>query len=528
VTNEAADVVVERRRGLPIVWVIPLLAAAIGAWLAYTSWARKGPVITLTFQAAGGLAPGTTPIKYRDVELGVVKSVDLSPDLSQVVVTAQMKKSATEHLNEGTQFWIESVQLSASGVSGLSTLLSGVYIGMLPGEGKPARHFTGLEQAPVLTVNRPGHRFFLRADRLGSVSAGSPIYFRGIAAGQVLGSSLDKDGQGVTITAFVYAPYDRLVRDQSRFWNASGIDMSVGTSGLTVRTESLAAIVEGGIAFDTPVTASGGEPSADGTTFELYQSFESIQEAQYTVKTPYLLLFQDTVGGLSPGAAVVFRGIQVGVVKNVQLEVDAVNRTVRLPVLIDMEPQRFSIVGLPEHFEPQQVMARFVAQGLRAQLHSANLLTGAQEVTLEFFPKSAPAELSYSNGIAVIPTVPSETVQLMNKAEAFVDNLSKAPIAQLITDLRTTVDDLNGVLGSKAVKQGVGPLLDDARALLAHADSTLESANGVIGPDSALRYDLANTLEELTKMSRSLRSLADYLERNPNALIFGKGRSGGK
>jgi paraquat-inducible protein B len=196
VTNEAADVVVERRRGLPIVWVIPLLAAAIGAWLAYTSWARKGPVITLTFQAAGGLAPGTTPIKYRDVELGVVKSVDLSPDLSQVVVTAQMKKSATEHLNEGTQFWIESVQLSASGVSGLSTLLSGVYIGMLPGEGKPARHFTGLEQAPVLTVNRPGHRFFLRADRLGSVSAGSPIYFRGIAAGQVLGSSLDKDGQG--------------------------------------------------------------------------------------------------------------------------------------------------------------------------------------------------------------------------------------------------------------------------------------------------------------------------------------------
>jgi paraquat-inducible protein B len=527
-TDDVSHVDVEQRRGIPLVWAIPLLAAAIGAWLAYTTWSRKGPAITITFEAAQGLQPGTSPIKYRDVEMGVVKSVDLSDDLSHVVVTAEMKKSATSHLREGTQFWIESVRLSASGVSGLGTLLSGVYIGMSPGEGKPARRFTGLEEAPVLQVNQPGHKFQLRAERLGSLAAGSPIYFRGIPAGEVLGYDLDSDGSGVSIYAFVHAPYDALVRDQSRFWNASGIDMSVGTGGLTVRTESLAAIIEGGIAFDTPVSASAGEPSKEGATFALYPSFESIKEAQFTIKNPYLLYFQETVGGLAPGAAVVCRGIQVGVVESVRLEVDATTHTIRIPVGIAMEPQRFTIVGLPAGSVPQEQMARFVQQGLRAQLRSANLITGAQEIALEFFPTAAPAELTWVAGRAVIPTIPSETTQLMDKATAFIDNLSKAQISQLVGDLRTTVQDLNRVVGSKSVQEGVGPLLDDARAMVAQADATLKSADGVIGPDSALRYDMANLFQELTRMSRSLRTLADYLERNPNALIFGKGRSGDK
>ena len=524
-TDDGSHVIVEQRRGLPLVWVIPLLAAAIGAWLAYTTWSRKGPTITLTFQAAQGLQPGTSPIKYRDVEMGVVKTVDLSEDLSHVVVTAEMKKSATEHLREGTQFWIESVRLSASGVSGLGTLLSGVYIGMSPGPGKPTRHFTGREQAPVLAVNQPGRKFTLRAEKLGSLSAGSPIYFRGIPAGEVLGYDLDPGGQGVSIYAFVRSPYDALVRDQSHFWNASGIDMSVGTSGLTVRTESLAAIVEGGIAFDTPVTASAGEPSKAGTTFGLFPSFESIRESQFTTRVPFLIYFEGTVGGLAPGAPVNFRGIQVGEVKSVRLQIDATTYAVHIPVLIDIEPQRIEMVGgTMEPLVHQEHMAKFVDLGMRAQLRSGNLLTGSQVVALDFFPKAAPAHLTYAGEYAVIPAVPSATTELMDKAQAFIDNLSKAPIAQLVTDLRTTVDDVNRLVGSKSLQEGVGPLLDGARATLAQADATLKSADGVIGPDSALRYDMANLFQELTKMSRSLRTLADYLERNPNALIFGKGK----
>jgi paraquat-inducible protein B len=527
-TDDVSHVVVERRRGLPVVWVIPLLAAAIGAWLAYTTWSRKGPTITLTFQAAQGLQPGTSPIKYRDVEMGVVKTVDLSDDLSHVVVTAEMKKSAEDHLREGTQFWIESVRLSASGVSGLGTLLSGVYIGMAPGTGKATRRFTGLEQAPVLEVNQPGRKFQLRAEKLGSLAAGSPIYFRGIPAGEVLGYDLDPDGQGVNIYAFVRAPYDVLVRGESRFWNASGIDMSVGANGLTVHTESLAAIVEGGIAFDTPVSASAGEPSKEGATFGLYRSFESIKEAQFTTRVPFLVYFQGTVGGLAPGAPVNFRGIQVGEVKSVRLEIDANTYAVRLPVVVDIEPQRIDVVGSMEPLAHQEHMAKFVDLGLRAQLRSGNLLTGSQVVALDFFPKAPPAQLTYADGLAVIPAVPSTTTELMDKATAFIDNLSKAPIAQLITDLRTTVDDVNRLVGSKALQEGVGPLMDGARAMLTQADATLKSADGVIGPDSALRYDMANLFQELTRMSRSLRTLADYLERNPNALIFGKGNSGDK
>jgi len=527
-TDDVSHVVVERRRGLPIIWVIPLLAAAIGAWLAYTSWSRKGPTITLTFQAAQGLQPGTSPIKYRDVEMGVVKTVDLSDDLEHVIVTAEMKQSARDHLREGTRFWVESVRLTASGVSGLSTLLSGVYIGMAPGPGKPTTHFTGLEQAPVLQINQPGRSFQLRATKLGSLAAGSPIYFRGIPAGEVLGYDLDRDGQGVTVYVFVRSPYDALVRDQSHFWNASGIDVSVGTNGLTVRTESLAAIVEGGIAFDTPVAASTGEPSKEGATFGLFPSFESIKEMQFTTRVPFLIYFDGTVGGLAKGAAVNFRGIQVGEVRDVHLEIDAATYSVRIPVLIDIEPQRIDVVGSMQPLAHQEHMAKFVELGMRAQLRSGNLLTGSQVVALDFFPKAPPAHLTYVGDYAVIPAVPSATAELMDKATAFIDNLSKAPIEQLVTDLRTTVDNVNRLVGSKSLQDGVGPLLDGARATLAQADATLKSADGVIGPDSALRYDMANLFQELTRMSRSLRTLADYLERNPNALIFGKGSSGGK
>ncbi len=242
-TDQGAPTLAEAqttKRRFSLIWLIPIVAAIAGAFLVYRTFSERGPMIFIVLQAAAGIEPGKTPIRYRDVQLGVVEKLTLSDNFKQVLVTARMEKSAEPALREGTQFWVESARITAGGVSGLSTLLSGSYIGMRPGEGEPTRHFVALDTPPVYQVDMPGKTYTLRAERLGSVSAGSPIYFRGLQVGGVLGYKLDDDGNNVSIFAFVRAPFDSFVRDDTHFWNASGIDVKLSGAGVEVHTESLA------------------------------------------------------------------------------------------------------------------------------------------------------------------------------------------------------------------------------------------------------------------------------------------------
>ena len=272
----------------------------------------------------------------------------LSDDLQHVVVTARMEKAAEKELREGTQFWIESARITAGGVSGLGTLLSGAYIGMRPGPGKPTRHFVALETPPVYQVDVPGKRLTLQAEKLGSVSPGSPIYFRGIEVGGVLGYQLDENGKDVSIFAFVRAPYDAFVRRDSRFWNASGIDVSLTGAGVNVRTEFVAGHPHGRHRLRHAGRAQAPARSPRTTPpFPLFASYDAIQQAQYTVKMPFVLYFEGSVSGLEPGAPVVSHGIKLGEVTDVHLETDPIKLTVRIPVTISLEPQRWTIKGEP-------------------------------------------------------------------------------------------------------------------------------------------------------------------------------------
>jgi paraquat-inducible protein B len=535
---ELPQAAVGGKRRFSLVWLIPIVAAIAGAWLVYTTFAERGPTITITFQFASGLEPGKTPIKYRDVQLGLVESVTLSDDLQHVLVTARMEKTAEKELREGTQFWIESARITAGGVSGLGTLLSGAYIGMRPGPGQPTRNFVALETPPVYQVDVPGKRFTLHAQRLGSVSSGSPIFFRGIEVGGVLGYQLDENGNDVSIFGFVRAPYDAFIRQGSRFWNASGIDVSLTAAGAHVRTESLQAILVGGIAFDTPVSASASPLAEDNATFPLFASYDAIQQAQYTLKVPFRMYFEGSLSGLEVGAPVVSRGIKVGEVTDVHLETDPVTLQIRVPVTISLEPQRWAVKGSSRAASPEEMMqrtAKAVGAGLRGQLQSGNLLTGQRIVALQIFPDATKAALTYEDGVPVIPTVPSDIQAVTDKVNAFLDKLDKAPVAELVADLRDTVQQADRLLASPSVKQGVEgfrevkPLLeslkrtsDEAHATLQRATITMRWAGEVMGPDSAVRYDLARLLKELTTTARSLRTLADFLEKNPNALILGK------
>lgn len=529
---------VQRRRRFSLVWLIPIVAAIAGIWLVYTTFSNRGPLITITFPTASGIEAGKTKIKYRSVDLGTVESLSLSDDLAKVIVTARMEKSVRGELRSGTQFWVESARISAAGVSGLSTLLSGVYIGMRPGPGEEQFHFAGLESPPLYQVNIPGKNFILHASRLGSVSQGSSIYFRGIEVGGILGYSLAEDGKDVTMYAFVRAPYDQLVRQNSNFWNASGIDVSLGAAGVSVRTESLESVLSGGVAFDTPLEETASEAAIDGASYPLFDSFDAISQAKYTVKIPFVLYFEGSVAGLEVGAPVLSFGLKMGEVTSVRLEVDPTATKVKIPVTIALEPQRWlppEAVERMTHAMLQERMSLWIKNGLRGQLQSGNLLTGQQVIALQVFPKAPPAALTYVDGKPVIPTVPSEVEALTNKVSAFLDKLDKAPITELVTDARNTVQQAGKVMGSPGLQKGVdglkdvGPLLDSlkrtsdsANTTLADAQTTVQSANAMLGPDAPIRYNLDRLLKELTNTARSMRTLADFLERNPDALLLGK------
>lgn len=532
-----ATVDAQSKRRVSLVWLIPIVAAVAGAWLVWTTFAARGPTITVEIENASGIEPGKTPIKYRDVQVGVVETVSLGEDLQNVLVTARMHKDVTDALREGTAFWVESARITAAGISGLGTILSGSYIVMRPGPGEPERHFVALETPPVYQVDVPGKRFVLQAQDLGSISGGSPIYFRGIVVGSVLGHELAADGDGVSIFAFVRSPYDSLVRAESRFWNASGINLALTASGVTVHTESLQTIIAGGIAFETPIEASASPVAANNATFPLFASQQAIAQAQYTIKVPFLMYFDESVAGLEAGAPVLLRGIKMGEVTDVRLVTNPKLDSARILVKAYVEPQRWMVEGDPEVSvkELLQRLPKNIAAGLRGKLDSGNLLTGSKVVTLVTASGAPPVELTYENGLPVLPTVPSDIVALTEKVNAFLKKLDDAPVTELITELRDVVQNVDQLLASQSIREGVDglkevkPLLaslrrtsDSARQTLDRADQTLSSAGDTLGPDSALRYDLARLLKELSGTARSLRVLADFLQNNPNALILGK------
>ncbi len=285
-----ATVVPKKRQRISIVWLVPIIAAVVAIGIAVQRIMSEGPTITIVFKGAEGVEAGKTFIKYKDVNIGQVTAVKLSQDHSKVEVTAKIDKSAAALMVEDAKFWVVEPRVTLSGVSGLGTLLSGNFIGFEVGKSdKEQRRFTGLEVPPIITSGQPGRQFVLKGDDLGSLGIGSPIYYRRIQAGQVIAYDLGSDGKQVDIKIFVNSPYDRYVNSGTRFWNASGIDVSVGAGGLDVRTQSLVAVLAGGLAFDTPPIAVKAEPVAANTVFTLYADQTTAMKQPDTIAAHYVL-----------------------------------------------------------------------------------------------------------------------------------------------------------------------------------------------------------------------------------------------
>lgn len=545
------DVVVqERRRRLSFVWIIPIVALLIGGWLAYTTISEEGPTITIDFKTADGLEAGKTKVKFKDVDIGQVESVAFKPDLSGVVVTATLSKEVSKHLTDATRFWVVRPRFGAGGVSGLGTLVSGAYVEMDPGgEGESKRKFVGLEVPPLVRADSRGKEFDLKAEKLGTFSYGAPIYYHGFKAGQVLGFELGEDKKSVSVHIFINEPYDAFVYEHSRFWNVSGFRVSVGANGMELRTESLEAVLQGGIAFDTPETLETGQPAKEGTTFALYSDEKAVSEASFVRRERVIAYFDGSVRGLSVDAPVEFRGIKVGSVVDIKIEFDRKEMAFRIPVLMDLETERVTVIG-KRFDDPQKAIQALIGMGLRAQLQTGSLLTGQLFVSLDLYPKIPPKLVGADTRYPEIPTIPSTLEEITSSVTGLMDRVAALPLEDLVADLRGTVDKADKLLSSSEAQQAfknlsgtlakaetlmqtldqeVGPLVASLRATseaasraMVQAQSTLASAESLTGDQSQLRHDLNTLLDELTRTARSFRVLADYLETHPDALIRGK------
>ncbi|GHU07560.1 mammalian cell entry protein [Betaproteobacteria bacterium] len=538
--------VIRRRWSVSLVWLVPALAALIGVSMLFHAWLSIGPEISIEFRTAAGLEAGKTPVKFKDVTVGMVSGISLNKDGSRVIATVSLDKAAANLTRADTRFWVVRPRIGIGGVSGVDTLLSGAYIGVDRGSSAVTnKSFVGLERPPTVVGDMPGRSFTLLTEDLGSLDIGSPLYYRRVQVGRVASYQLDEDGKSVRLQIFIDAPYDRFVTSDTRFWNASGVDISLGADGFKVKTQSMATIVSGGIAFATPEYAPG-DATFEKTQFVLSSDQASAMAPPDGPAQYIQLRFDQPLGGLSVGAPVLFSGVDMGKVVSVSLDYDSDKRRFPSVVGIIIYPQRLGRVlkklQKPD-IDPQQQMVKFlsdmVEHGLRAQVRSANLLTGQLYVSCEYVPNAPKVVFDESARPMTFPTVVGSTDLLQERLASIVSKIDKVPFEAIgknldaaLANLDRTLRQLDGKVLPETAKtmqraqQTLGQfdaqVMPEAAKTLQHAQQTLGVAENALAEDSPLQHDLGQTLREVQRAARSLRALADLLGRNPESLLRGR------
>lgn len=521
---------VERRKRwhVPLIWLVPLVAAIIGLSLVVHAYLSEGPSIRIQFATAEGIEPGKTPVKFKNVVIGKVRAVTLDPDRNGVEVRVGLDKRYAYFASSGSRFWVVRPRIGLGGISGLGTLFSGTYIGADtggPGAQEERYRFKGRETPPPLTHGEVGSSYLVSSPDLGSLDIGSPVYFRRIQVGRVVGYTLDKNGRGVRLQVFVNAPYDRYVRRNTRFWNASGVSVALDAGGVRIHSQSLASVVSGGMAFLAPPGEAPGARAPGGTQFRLFASRSKAMQPPDGPPVVLHMRFSQSVRGLSVGAPVDFEGIAIGEVKHIGVTYDAQHHRFPIDVTAVVYPQRLGAaheefarrMGKAYLANPGLGLALLVRNGLRAQLRSGNLLTGQLYITMDFFPDAPRVRIDPDQTPLWLPTVPGSFDQLQEQLTRIAGRLDKVPFDRIAHHLDRTLVDLDATL--RQVHDSLGP---ETGRTLRQARSTLQGVQEALASDSPLQQNLGQTLEQVRRAARSLRVLTDYLERHPEALLLGK------
>ncbi len=569
---------ISRGKKLTAIWLIPLVAAVLGIWMVVFTYLTEGPEIEITFKTAVGLVAGKTRVKFRNVEMGVVQEVALSDDMESVIAVVKLEREAMPLLGEDTRFWVVTARVGGGGISGLDTLLSGAYIEISPATTESeAREFVALDQPPLTPIGAPGLSLVLLSERSASVSSGDPVLYNGFKVGRVESVTFDPESQKIRYVIFIDAPYHSLVNSSVRFWDVSGISLSVGAEGFRVSTGSLETILRGGVTFSTAPGLGPGQTVEHNTEFRLFASYDAILKSPFEHRAYYVVAFDQSLRGLLPGASVEYRGIQVGQVEGIlakelfkrSLQVGDEAKGNPIPVLVYLEPGRVEMPDTEGSLELlRNIITETVKNGMRASLTTASLLTGAQVVTIDFYDDVPAAGLGEFEEYTTIPTVASGLGQLEHRISTLLDKVNSLPLDKTVSTVNLAVVELNRTLAAlrnilevdslqtipvevEGTLAAVRSILeaDSSRNLAGELDKTLVALRKILEKDSTLAvpdelkntlaaarfqlqgestesYQLITTLKEVEAAARALREFLDLLEVKPEALIRGKTNTG--
>lgn len=533
-----------------LIWLIPIVVLAIGAYLGWTTISRQGPEITIQFDSADGITVGQTQVKHKAVGLGTVQGLELSRDLQHVEVRVQMSAQARPLLTDHAKFWVVRARLSGASVSGLETLISGAFIAIDPGApgGTAQTDFKGLDAPPGVRSDEPGSTFTLHTGTLGAITEGSPVFFRDVTVGEVLGYRMPPDGHGpIPVQIFIRAPYDKFVRQDTRFWDVSGISVGFDNGGLRVQLESLQALITGGVAFGLPQRqrAKNVPSAAPNSSFTLFSSQEAADSASYHERYHVVTYLKSSVAGLAVGNPVDMFGVQVGSVSGVKLIIGR-DGEARVRVEMEVQPERVLSEDQVKKQSFFQVTQALVDHGMRATTDSASLITGATIISFTFVPNAPPVKLTMEGDAVVVPgqggglsgitdalsqasaklaALPIQQIgDNLNNLLAHADATVASPeLTQSLVELHSTLANLSRL--SNEASRGLQPFLqrlpqisDELQQAVTNANAALQSYGG----NSDFHADLQQTLDQLNETARSVRSLVDFLKRHPSSLIFGR------
>ncbi len=540
------------RTRFSVIWIIPIVALGIAAWLGWQAYSRRGPEITIQFQTADGLTAGQTQIKHKSVGLGTVQSVVLSKDLKQVEVHVRMSAQAAPLLTDHARFWVVRPRLNGLNISGLETLVSGAFIAVDPGPpgGRAATYFKGLDAPPGVRSDEPGRTYTLMTNSLGSINQGAPMFFRDIVVGEVLAYTIPHGGIGpIPVNVFVREPYDHFIRQDTRFWDVSGVEVAVGAGGFRLQVQSLQALLSGGVAYGLPRQRRdmAVPEAADNATFKLYDTKSDADIAGYREQTKFVTYLESSVQGLAVGSPVDMFGFQIGNVTGIQLKVDPAHGHARLRVSMEVQPERFlSEEEITKNSALTAVQA-MVNNGMRAETSSSSLITGSSMIALTFASNAPPFTVTKEGEALVLPSQPGSGLPGIEDALSAISNkLAAMPVDQIGQNLNKLLVHADGTISDPDLKQalselnksiqgvrqlvaqtyrGTAPLMQRLPEMSRQLQQTIAHANealGSYGGDSSVHRDLDQVLEQLKQTATSLRMLADFLNRHPSSLLFGR------
>lgn len=491
-------------RNLSLVWLVPVLALAVSLGVAWQSYSNKGTLITIVFKDAAGITPKDTTIRFRDVIIGAVEDVAFSKDMSHVEVSARINKDVAATFSPETLFWVVRPEVSARGISGLSTVLSGVYIdaAWTPVSGSASVAFDGLTEAPLIRPGHEGTRVKIRSKNGSSLSPGAPVFFRGMEVGRLDTPRLSETGDSTDVEAFINAPYDKFLTTDSRFWNMSGFSVSLGPAGLNLNVASLGSLLTGGVAFENIV--SGGEPVTDNTMFRLFSDEAAARDSIFTQlsanSVKMSVIFSESISGLASGAPVEFRGLRIGQITGIGAFIvrNPAGSAVNMRALISIDPQSLGLDPEAGEATTRTFIEKLVAEGLRARLSTTSIFSSALKIELADIPDALPARVTDdTDGTPVIPSVKSDLPDFTATAEGVLERVNKLPIEGVMNQaisLMASLETIASAKGMQLAPDAILALVEDARGLLGKEDTQAIPGQllGVIADMRAIVADLKN------------------------------------